>query len=108
MAYLPGRAVRPSVPRGYPRECLFSHAAPSLQGAACLTPPGSPLRAGRGGRPHHTGSHLCCIERVAVDTSRQGPRVLTVLDEHGAVHDGVGNALRPLADTPAIVGKVVH
>src|SRR5215470_8056445 len=61
-----------------------------------------------GGRQHHTRSHLCCIERVAVDTSGQGPRVLTVLDEHRAVHDSVGNALRPLADTPAIVGEVVY
>src|SRR5215813_8460919 len=70
--------------------------------------PCSPLREGGGGRHHLTGGRLCCIERVAVDTSGQGPRVLTVLDEHRAVHDGVGNALRPLADTPTIVGEVVH
>ena len=43
-----------------------------------------------------------------MNTSRQGTRVLTVFDEHGAVHDGVGNALRPLADTPAVVGEVMH
>src|SRR5262245_53088638 len=31
-----------------------------------------------------------------------------MLDEHGAIHNGVGNALRPLADTPAVVREVIH
>jgi hypothetical protein len=67
-----------------------------------------PLPAGGSDVTAGTGRSLLGVERVAVNTSRQGTRVLTVLDEHRAIHDGVGNALRLLADTPAIVGEVVY
>src|SRR5437870_3081341 len=61
-----------------------------------------PLPRGRG------HGALLGIERVTMNTSGQCPGVFAVLDEHGAVHHGIGDALRALANAPAVVGEVMH
>src|SRR6266704_6195512 len=62
-----------------------------------------PLKAGGRGN-----GALLGIEGVTMNTPGQRPGVFAVLDEHGAVHHGIGDALRALANAPAVVGEVMH
>src|SRR5262245_18393474 len=91
------------------RENAYFHTLLRLLRARPASPPPcSPVREGRKGSQHNTRSRLCGMEPRAVDSPREVPRALSMRDELWAVPDVVGNALRPLADTAAIVGEVVH